>query len=67
MYFDTDVARHLQEIVAQHAATNDILSRIAGALETLAESRRKKDGETESLISVFLDQIKKDGLIDSQE
>ena len=56
-----------QEIVAQHAATNDSLSRIAGALESLAESRRKKDGETESLISVFLDQIKKDGLIDSQE
>ena len=64
---DADVAQHLHEIVMQNEATNALLNRIAGALETLAESRRKKDGEAESLKTIFLDQMKKYGLIDSQE
>ena len=63
MYFDIDVSRNLAELVAQHAVTNDLLNRIAGALELLAESRRKKDAESESLKSIVMDQMKKYGLL----
>lgn len=55
-----DDTKALQSIAAS-------LEKIAGALETLAESRRKKDGEAESLKTIFLNQMKKYGLIDSHE
>ncbi len=51
-----DDTKALQSIAAS-------LEKIAGALETLAESRRKKDAEAESLKSIVMDQMKKYGLL----